>query len=134
MSNEKSRLPLPKLVAAGAVALGLAAGSYGIASAAGGSSSTGTNAQATTAQSTASAPSAQNPWGRQRSDETLLAGDTESKVRAAALAEVPNATVVRVETDADGNAAYEVHVIKTDGAPATVYVDTTFAVVGVATR
>ena len=129
MSTNHTRLPVPKLVAAGAVALGLAAGSYGIASAASGSGSTGT-----TAQSTQSAPSAQNPWGGQRSDETLLTGDTASKVEAAALARVPNATVVRAETDADGHALYEVHLVKQDGTPATVYVDASFAVVGVETR
>ena len=83
------------------------------------------------------APSAsdpQNPWGAQRSDETPLTGDTLAKVKAAALAEVPNATIVRVETDADGNAAYEAHVVKADGTPATVYVDKQFDVVSVESR
>ena len=41
----------------------------------------------------------------QRSDETLLTGDTAAKVRAAALAKVSGGTIERVETDADGNAA-----------------------------
>jgi hypothetical protein len=57
-----------------------------------------------------------------------------AKVKAAALAEVPNATIVRIETDADGHAAYEAHVVKADGAPATVYVDKQFGVVGVESR
>jgi hypothetical protein len=38
----------------------------------------------------------------QRPDEHLLTGDTASKVRAAALARYPGATVLRVETDSDG--------------------------------
>jgi hypothetical protein len=82
----------------------------------------------------ASAPSAQNPWGTQRSDETLLTGDTATKVREVALAKVPGATIVRVETDADGHAAYEAHMTKADGTPVTVYVDQQFNVVSVETR
>lgn len=72
--------------------------------------------------------------GGQRSDETPLSGDALAKVKAAALAEVPNATIVRVETDADGHAAYEAHVLEGDGTPATVYVDKQFDVVSVESR
>lgn len=46
----------------------------------------------------------------------------------------PDATIGRVETDADGNAAYEAHVVKTDATPATVYVDKQFDVVSVESR
>ena len=81
-----------------------------------------------------SAPDPQNPWGGQRSDETVLSGDTASKVEQAALAEVPNGTILRVETDADGNSAYEAHMTKADGTPVTVYVDKSFDVVSVETR
>jgi hypothetical protein len=76
----------------------------------------------------------QSPWGAERSDETPLTGETLAKVKAAALAEVPSATIVRIETDADGHAAYEAHVVKADGAPATVYVDKQFDVVSVESR
>lgn len=75
----------------------------------------------------------QNPWGGQRS-ETLLTGDAASKVKAAALARVANATVVRVAIDADGNAAYEAHMVKEDGTPVTVFVNKQFGVVGVESR
>jgi hypothetical protein len=128
MSNDR-RLKAPtRLVLVGATALGLAAGSYGIASAAGGSG-------AAASTTTAAAPSAQHPWGGQRSDETLLTGDTAAKVKAAALAKVGDGAIIeRVETDADGNAAYEAHLVKADGSRATVYVDKQFAVVGVDTR
>jgi hypothetical protein len=44
---------------------------------------------------------------------------------------VPGGTIVRVETDADGNAAYEAHMTKADGTPVTVYVSKSFDVVGV---
>ena len=54
-------------------------------------------------------------------------------MQAAALAKEPGATVSRVETDADGNAAYEVHMIRSDGTLVTVYVDKSFSVVGVDT-
>jgi hypothetical protein len=71
-------------------------------------------------------------WGDQRSDETLLTGDTLAAVLAAAVAAAPSdATVVRVETDADGNAAYEVHMVKADGTLLTVYVDESFNVVSI---
>jgi hypothetical protein len=114
-----------------AVVLGLAAGSYGVASAASGSGSTTTT---TTPSTTApSAPSAQQPWGRQRGDETPLTGDALAKVTAAAQAKVSGGTIIRVETDADGNAAYEAHMTKADGTPVTVYVDKDFNVVSVDT-
>jgi hypothetical protein len=66
----------------------------------------------------------------QRPDETLLTGDTAAKVRAAALAKVSGGTVERVETDADGNAAYEAHMTRSDGSRVTVYVNKSFEVVG----
>lgn len=140
MSRDKPLIP--KAVVASAVAVGIAAGSYGIASAANGSDSSSSSSSDNTAQTAAAAPSAPNgqaPWGGQgnggqRSDETLLTGDTASKVEQAALAKVPNGTIVRVETDADGNAAYEAHMTKADGTPVTVYVNKEFSVVSVESR
>jgi hypothetical protein len=123
-----------RLVATAAIATGLGVGSYGVANAASGSSSTTTTTPSTTAPSTPSAPSASQPWGGQRSDETPLTGDALAKVKAIALAKVPGGTVVRVETDADGNATYEAHMTKTDGTPATVYVDSNFNFVSLETR
>jgi uncharacterized membrane protein YkoI len=74
-------------------------------------------------------------WGqrgsRSRSDETVLTGETAAKVRAAALAKAPGATVDRLETDGDGNAAYEAHITKADGSRITVYVNKQFSVVKV---
>jgi hypothetical protein len=114
-----------------AVVVGLGAGSYGVASAASGSGSTTTTTTTTPSTTTAtpSTPSAQQPWGRQRSDETLLTGDAATKVTEAAQAKVPGGTIIRVETDADGNALYEAHMTKADGTPVTVYVDKDFNVV-----
>jgi hypothetical protein len=141
---DTKRRTVPRSLIVGAVVVGVALGSYGIASAASGSGSTPSTTASTVAPSTAApsqapaAPpgaSAQNPWGAQRSDETLLTGDTASRVQALAVAKVGSgATVVRVETDADGHAAYEVHMVKADGTPVTVYVDKSFNVVSVETR
>jgi hypothetical protein len=64
----------------------------------------------------------------QRPDEHLLTGDTASKVRAAALARYPDATVLRVETDSDG--VYEAHLIAKSGQRVTVEVDKAFKVTG----
>jgi hypothetical protein len=123
-----------RVMAAAAVALGVAAGSYGIASAASGSGSSSASGSGSFPAATAAAAAAQGTqpkgWGPQRSDETLLTGETASKVQAAAKAKEPNATVSRVETDADGHAAYEVHMIRPDGTLVTVYVDKQFKVVG----
>jgi uncharacterized membrane protein YkoI len=123
-----------KPVAVLAIAVGLAAGSYGIASAASGSGASQGSTSAATRTSARSDGSGR-PWGGQRSDETPLTGDTLAKVKAAAVAKVgSDATVVRVETDADGNAAYEAHMVETDGTPVTVYVDKEFEVVSVESR
>ena len=123
-----------RVAALAAVVAGLAVGSYGVAGAATGSGSTGTGTTATPAATQPAPPSAGQPWGGQRSDETPLTGDAAEKVKAAALAKVPGGTIVRVETDADGNAAYEAHMTKADGTPVTVYVDKSYTVVGVETR
>ncbi len=71
--------------------------------------------------------------GHARGAEKALTGDTAAKVKEAALGEIDGATVDRLETDAEGNAAYEAHVTKADGSRATVYVDKSFNVVGVET-
>jgi hypothetical protein len=123
--------PITKYAALAAMVVGVAAGSYGVASAASGS---GTTTTPTTSAPPAAAPNAGQPWGGQRSDETPLTGDTLAEVTAAAKAAVSGGTIVRVETDADGHAAYEAHMTKADGTPVTVYVDKSFDVVSVETR
>ena len=128
----------PRWAAIVAVAVGVAAGSYGIATAATGNSGAGSTGSTGSTPAAATTPSAPAPsgraWGHQRSDETLLTGDSLSKVTAAAQAKVPGGTIIRVETDADGNAAYEAHMTNAAGEPVTVYVDKSFNVVSVETR
>jgi hypothetical protein len=64
--------------------------------------------------------------------ETLLTGDTATQVTAAAKAAVPDATVDRVENDAEG-ATYEAHMTKADGSHVTVKVNADFSVSGIET-
>jgi predicted enzyme related to lactoylglutathione lyase len=119
---------VPKSLAAAAMVVGIAGGSYGIASAAnGGSTTTGTTSQA------APGPPGSQPFGHQRSDETALTDDALAKVTAAAQAKVPGGTVLRVETDADGRGKYEAHMLDSSGNPITVYVDANYDVVGAGT-
>src|SRR5205814_219567 len=135
MDSNVKRWSPERIVVLAALAFGVAAGTYGIAQAASGSGSSGSSASSIAPQFAASgpaaAPSGGQPWGRQRADETPLAGDALDKVTALATAKLPGGTVVRVETDGDGNAAYEAHLVKADGTPATVYVNKQFEVVSV---
>jgi hypothetical protein len=115
-----------------AMAIGVAGGSYGVASAATGTTST--SAASTVAATAPAAPNGgQRPFGGQRSDETVLTGDALAKVTAAAEAKVPGGTVIRVETDADGHAKYEAHMTDASGNPITVYVDDSYNVVSTGT-
>ena len=60
--------------------------------------------------------------------EEELAGDTAESVEAAVLAEYPDATIERLETDRDG--VYEAHITTADGDEVTVELDEDFAVTG----
>ncbi|HEY7135220.1 MAG TPA: hypothetical protein VIB48_09140 [Acidimicrobiia bacterium] len=116
-----------------AAAAGIAVGAAGIAGAAT-SGSSGSNGSSSTSSSSgypAAAPNqGQDPATMTHGpNETLLTGTTADKVKAAALAAVPNATVIRVETDSAGS-PYEAHLRKADGTEVTVKVDASFKVTG----
>ena len=64
----------------------------------------------------------------QRDDEELLTGDTAEQVTEAVLAEYPDATIERVETDSGG--VYEAHIVTTDDERLTVLVNEDFEVTG----
>ncbi|MFD3444479.1 hypothetical protein ACFDTO_07770 [Microbacteriaceae bacterium 4G12] len=55
-----------------------------------------------------------------------LTGDVAAQVEAAVLAEYPDATIERLETDPDG--AYEAHLTQADGTRVTVELDEAFAI------
>jgi hypothetical protein len=119
------------LLAGGLVAGGILAGSLSA------SADTGASATPTATTTTSTAASAQptnpNPGDLskpQRSDETLLTGDTAAKVKAAALAKYPSATIQRIETDSDG--VYEAHIVNA-GQQLIVQVGKDFAVTGTQT-
>jgi hypothetical protein len=104
------------LVVLGAIAVGAAA----IAGAASNTGTTGSQGSSGAApQQTSPAALSHGPG------ETLLTDGTASKVREAALAKVPGATVLRVETDSQGS-PYEAHLQKSDGSQVTVKVNKQF--------
>jgi uncharacterized membrane protein YkoI len=110
------------------IVVSLAALALGGAAIAGAAQGNGSSGNSSSGQAGAQ-PSRDLP--PQRSDEQLLTGDTAAKVRQAALAAVSGGTIERVETDADGNAAYEAHMRKADGSRITVYVNKSFDVVSI---
>jgi uncharacterized membrane protein YkoI len=124
---------LMAVAAISALALGGAAIAGAVSSSSTATPQTDTATQDSATGSGNSAPSDRDKLagGGQRSDETLLTGSIATKVTDAALAEVPGGTIERVETDADGHAAYEAHMVNADGSRVTVYVDEQFNVVGV---
>ena len=103
------------LVATGLLAGGAAVGVVGVAAAT-------AAPQLTSASPSPSASSSTDAEKRHRGGETEVTGTKATTLKAAALKAVPGATVLRVETDADG-AAYEVHLRKADGTRVTVEFD-----------
>ena len=131
---------LMAVAAMGALALGgsALAGAAGQTTTTQGSTAQGYGAQGYGAQGQPPSGSAPDPSkgghvGPHGQRETLLTGDTAAKVKAAALAKVPGATVERVETDADHGSPYEAHLRKADGTELEVLVDKSFAVTAVNT-
>jgi hypothetical protein len=126
---------LMAVAAVGALALGgsALAGAAGQTTTTQGSTAQGYGAQGQPPSGSAPDPSKGGHVGANGQRETLLTGDTAAKVKAAALAKVPGATVERVETDADHGSPYEAHLRKADGTELEVLVDKSFAVTAVNT-
>jgi hypothetical protein len=114
------------LVAGGLLVGGVLAGT--LTAGAASTTTTAADPYAATAPGAAPRGGAVDKSKSQRPDEHLLTGDTASKVRAAALAKYPGATVLRVETDSDG--VYEAHLTTADGQRVTVEVGRDFTVTG----
>jgi len=68
------------------------------------------------------------------SRETKLSGDTADKVKAAALAKVPGASVLRVEAGGPDGSAYHAHVRKSDGSEVVVLVNSSFEATAIDTH
>lgn len=107
------------LVGSGVVAGGILAGTL-----------TATAAEEDTTPSTdgAAAECAEGRGGGPRGDEEELTGDTAASVTEAVLAEYPDATIRRLETDSDG--VYEAHIVTADDERLTVELDESFAITG----
>ncbi len=118
-----------KLMMVGAAMVGAAIGGAGIAGAATSTSNPATSTSAPASSASGSTPAnAPDPASVSHGPgETLLTGTTADQVKAAALAAVPNSTVIRVETDSEGS-PYEAHLKKSDGTYVTVKVDANFKV------
>jgi hypothetical protein len=89
----------------------------------GGSDGTSVAADASIADSASGAPAYGAP-----PQQAQVTGEAAEKVKAAVLAEVPGATVERVEQDAQG---YHAHITKADGTRATVRLNAQFEVTAV---
>ena len=126
---------LMAIAAVGALALGgsALAGAAGQTTAQGSTTAQGYGAQGQPPSGGAPDPSKGGHVGPNGQRETLLTGDTAAKVKAAALAKVPGATVERVETDVDHGSPYEAHLRTSDGTELEVLVDKGFAVTAVNT-
>ncbi|HSW79961.1 MAG TPA: hypothetical protein VLG47_04250 [Candidatus Saccharimonadales bacterium] len=94
------------------------------------SSGTSTTTQSAATQQTPPDPTKGGHIGANGTKEELLTGDTAAKATAAAKAAEPGATIIRVETDAEG-AKYEAHMKKSDGSMVTVKMDANFKVTSV---
>jgi hypothetical protein len=128
-SSHRARAWLLTAAAAAGIAIG-AAGIAGAATNGSSSSSSGSSSNGATSGDAAAPKPGQDPAMLSHGpNETLLTGTTADKVKAAALAAVPNATVIRVETDSAGS-PYEAHLKKADGTEVTVKVDASFKVTG----
>ena len=89
---------------------------------------------ATLAGAATSGTSSSSTAKTQRAQDTALTGDTADRVKAAALAKVPGATVLRVEEGGPYSTKYHAHVRKADGTEVTVLVSSSFEATSVQTR
>jgi hypothetical protein len=121
-------MKVPKSLIAGAMAIGVAVGSSGVASAA--TIAKGTTAAPAVVAVAPAPPRPGTPSGGPRNDATL-SSEALARATAAAKAKVAGGTVIRVVRvqTADGHATYEVHLTDSHGNPATVYLDGSFQVV-----
>jgi hypothetical protein len=125
--------PIRKLLVGGSIAaaalIGGAVGASFIGAAGAQTSTTQAPAASTTApdQGHRGADGTKGPHQANGITETLLTGNDLTKATSAAQAAVPGGTVVRAETDADGD-KFEVHVTKADGSEVTVKLDGNFVV------
>ena len=91
----------------------------------GGAAVAGAAGNGTATPTPSGTPSAQNR------DHDALSSDVAAKVKAAALAKVPGATVLRTEAGGPYNSAYHAHIKTSDGKLQVVLVDSSFTATAV---
>lgn len=124
-------MQLPKSLAVAAMVVGVAGGSYGIASAASGGSSTTTTTTVTTPSQSAS-PAFNGPAhgsAAHEDAEKAVTGTAATKAQTAAVSAAGGGTAGAVTTDYTGG-GYEVDVTKSDGSTIQIHLDSSFNVVG----
>lgn len=89
--------------------------------------STDTDPSTDTVDATAADDRPIGPHSANGVTEEVLTGDAAAGVQAAVAAAHPDATIDRMETDAEGS-AYEAHITLADGTKATVKLDAAFAI------
>lgn len=118
---------VPGLSALGVIAgLAVGTGLSGVVANAATSASSPSTVATSTSSSNSQAP--QGPHQYNGKTETALTGDSLSKATSAAKTKYPNATVVRAETDVDGDGTYEIHMQNSDGSQVTVFLDSNYVV------
>jgi len=119
------------MLAAGAVAGAVLAGTMSASAADNSTSASTTGAAATSGQASGSAGARGNHSSSPvRGDEKALSSSDAAKVKAAALKAVSGGTVYRIESDA-GDGVYEAHMTKADGTEVTVKLNKSFTVTAV---
>ncbi len=83
---------------------------------------------------TTTTPSSAGTSSTQRPADKALTGETADKVKAAALAKVPGATVLRAEEGGPYGTKYHAHVRKSDDTEVVVLVNASFEATSVQTR
>ncbi len=83
---------------------------------------------------TSTNPSSSSSSSGQRPADKALTGETAAKVKAAALAKVPGATVLRAEEGGPYSTKYHAHVRTSDGSEVVVLVDASFEATSVRAR
>ena len=117
------------LVAAGLISGGVLPGAPAASAAESAPSATPSVSSGTT--HTAPTTGSTHRFHRQHSKTTPLTGDIAAKVKAAALAKYPDATIRRVDTDSHGT--YEAHLVTISGRHITIKIGRDFAVRGIQT-
>ena len=131
-ATRKGRVRAAALLTGGVLAGAVLAGAVSANAATTSPSTTSTTSSSSSSSTSAPAQGTFNPGGTTpvRSDEKSVSADLTASLTAKALAQVSGGTVIRVETDS-GDAAYEVHMKKSDGSLVTVKFDKNLAVTAV---